>query len=146
MRSLAILDSTLREGEQYVGAFFTLEQRLTIAHLLDALGVSFIEVPSPISSAGAQRTVYALCESGLRAHIVAHIRCVEADVQAALDTPVFGLNLFYGTSKELRTFSHGHRIDQILAEAVPLIRRIRSAGRYVRFYAEDAFRSDMVDR
>ena len=145
MVRLAILDSTLREGEQYAGAFFTLEQRLAIARLLDALGVTFIEVPSPISSPGVQQTVRALCESGLRAHIVAHVRCVEADVQAALDTPVFGLNLFYGTSAELRTFSHGRRIDQVLAESVPLIRRIRDAGRYVRFSAEDAFRSDLVD-
>ena len=144
MRSLAILDSTLREGEQHAGAFFTLEQRLIIARLLDALGVTFIEV-SPINSPGVQHTVRALCELDLRAHIVAHVRCVEADVQAALDTPVFGLNLFFGTSAELRTFSHGRRIDRVLAESVPLIQRIRDAGRYVRFSAEDAFRSDLVD-
>ncbi len=145
MRTLAILDSTLREGEQFAGAFFSLEQRLVIARLLDAIGVTFIEVPSPIISPETRRTVNALCELHLRAHIVAHVRCVEADVQAALDTPVFGLNLFYGTSAELRTFSHSRRIDQILAAAVPLIQRIRSAGRYVRFSAEDAFRSDLVD-
>ncbi len=145
MRSLAILDSTLREGEQYAGAFFTFEQRLKIARLLDALGVTFIEISSPISSPGAKQTVRALCESGLNAHIVAHVRCVEFDVQAALDTPVFGLNLFYGTSAELRTFSHGRRIDRMLAETIPLIQRIRAAGRYVRFSAEDAFRSDLVD-
>ncbi|TMC19598.1 MAG: homocitrate synthase, partial [Chloroflexi bacterium] len=54
-------------------------------------------------------------------------------------------NLFYGTSAELRTYSHGRRIDQLLADAVPLIRLIRSTGRYVRFSAEDAFRSDLVD-
>jgi homocitrate synthase len=145
MRSPAILDSTLREGEQFAGAFFNLEQRLAIAHLLDAIGVTFIEIPSPGISAETRRTAHALCELGLRAHIVAHVRCVEADIQAALDTPVFGLNLFYGTSTELRTYSHGRRIDQILAEAVPLIRRIRAAGRYVRFSAEDAFRSDLVN-
>jgi homocitrate synthase len=145
MRSLAILDSTLREGEQYIGAFFTLDQRVTIARLLDTLGVTFIEVPSPISSPGALRTVRALCESGLRAHLLSHVRCVEADVLAALDTPLFGLNLFYGTSAELRTFSHGRHIDRMLAEAIPLIQHIRAAGRYVRFSAEDAFRSDLVD-
>src|SRR5216684_4184803 len=145
MRSLAILDSTLREGEQFAGAFFSLEQRLTIARLLDAIGVPFIEIPSPIVSPDARRTANALCELGLRARIVAHVRCVEADVQAALDTPVYGLNLFYGTSTELRTFSHGHRIEEICAGAVPLIERIRAAGRYVRFSAEDAFRSDLVD-
>jgi homocitrate synthase len=145
MRSLAILDSTLREGEQFTSAFFTFEQRLKIARLLDAVGAEFIEVPSPAGSPEMRRTVQALCEIGLSAHVIAHVRCVEADVQAALDTPVFGLNLFYGTSAELRAFSHGRRIDQILADAVPLIRLIRSAGRYVRFSAEDAFRSDLVD-
>jgi homocitrate synthase len=84
MRSLAILDSTLREGEQYVGAFFSFEQRLTIAHLLDALGVTFIEVSSPISSPGSLHTAHVLCEAGLRAHIVAHVRCVEAVVKSIL--------------------------------------------------------------
>ena len=69
----------------------------------------------------------------------------EADVQAALDTPVFGLNLFYGTSTQLRTYSHGRRIEQILSDAMPLIQHIHEAGRYVRFSAEDAFRTDLVD-
>src|SRR5437868_4264057 len=145
MRSLAILDSTLREGEQFTSAFFDLEQRLKIARLLDAVGVTFIEVPSPVVSSETQRTVRTLCELDLRARVVAHVRCVEADVQAALDTPVFGLNLFYGTSAQLRAFSHGRGIDQMLGDAVPLIRLIRSTGRYVRFSAEDAFRSDLVD-
>jgi len=145
MRLLAILDSTLREGEQFTGACFTLAQRLTIARLLDAIGVAFIEVPSPIVSPETQEAVQAICNLDLHAHIVAHVRCVEADVQAALDTPVYGLNLFYGTSTQLRTFSHGRRIEQMIADAVPLVRRVRNSGRYVRFSAEDAFRSDLVD-
>jgi len=145
MNALHILDSTLREGEQFAGAFFSLEQRLMIARLLDAVGVGFIETPSPVASPETRRTIMALCELGLQARIVAHVRCAEADVEAALDTPVFGLNLFYGTSTELRTFSHSRRIDQIVTAAVPLIRRIRAAGRYARFSAEDAFRSDLVD-
>ncbi len=145
MRTLAILDSTLREGEQFVGAFFTLEQRLQIARLLDALGVAFIEVPSPIASPETRQAVQALCALDLRSHIVAHVRCVEADVEAALETPIYGINLFYGTSTELRSFSHGRHLDQMIADAVPLIRRIRAAGRYVRFSAEDAFRSDLTD-
>lgn len=145
MNALHILDSTLREGEQFAGAFFSLEQRLMIARLLDAVGVGFIETPSPVASPETRHTIMALCELGLQARIVAHVRCAEADVEAALDTPVFGLNLFYGTSTELRTFSHSRRIDQIVTAAVPLIRRIRAAGRYARFSAEDAFRSDLVD-
>jgi len=145
MRSVAFLDSTLREGEQFAGAFFTMEQRQRIVRFLDALGVTFIEVPSPIASPETHNAVQALCDMDLHSHIVAHVRCVEADVKAALETSVYGVNLFYGTSPALRTFSHGRRIDQIIADAVPLIRRIRAADRFVRFSAEDAFRSDLVD-
>src|SRR5215475_9656509 len=126
MRSLAILDTTLREGEQFIKTFFTLEQRLQIARLLDALSVTFIEVPSPVSSPETHTAIQALCELNLNAHIVPHVRCVEADIQAALATPVHGLNLFFGTSNELRSYSLGRRIDQIMAEAVPLIKYIRS--------------------
>lgn len=145
MNELTILDSTLREGEQFAGAFFSHEQRLMIARLLDAVGVGFIEVPSPVVSPEMQRTIMALCGLGLRARVVAHVRCAGGDVQAALETPVYGLNLFYGTSTQLRASSHSRRIDQIVADAVPLIRRVRAAGRYARFSAEDAFRSDLVD-
>jgi len=145
MRTLAILDSTLREGEQFTGACFTFDQRVAIARLLDAIGVTFLEVPSPIASPETQQAVLALCNLNLHAHVVAHVRCVEADVLAALATPVYGLNLFYGTSTQLRTFSHGRRIEQMIADAVPLVRRVRAVGRYVRFSAEDAFRSDLVD-
>jgi len=113
--------------------------------MLDAVGVALIEIPSPIVSPETRELARELCALGLRAQVVAHVRCVEADVQAALDTPVCGLNLFYGTSTELRTYSHGRRIEQIRADAVPLIRRVRAAGRYVRFSAEDAFRSDLID-
>lgn len=145
MRPITILDSTLREGEQFAGAFFNNAQRLQIAHLLDALGVPFLEVPSPIASPETQQAVRELCNADLQTRILAHVRCVEADVSAALETPVYGINLFYGTSTELRTFSHGRRIEQMIQDAVPLIRCIRAAGRYVRFSAEDAFRSDLVD-
>src|SRR5215469_12024193 len=136
MNRLTLLDTTLREGEQFSGSYFRPEQRLAIARLLDAIGVGMIEVPSPIASPDTRAAIEQICALNLRARVVAHVRCVEADVQAALDTPVAGLNLFYGTSAELRTHSHGRGIEQITAEAIPLIRRIRAAGRYVRFSAD----------
>jgi homocitrate synthase len=145
MNRLTILDTTLREGEQFSGSYFHREQRLAIARQLDAIGVGMIEVPSPIASPDTRAAIEEICALNLRARVVAHVRCVEADVQAALETPVAGLNLFYGTSAELREHSHGRGVEQILADALPLIRRIREAGRYVRFSAEDAFRSDLVD-
>lgn len=145
MVALHILDSTLREGEQFAGAYFNDDQRLEIARRLDLFGVAYLEVPSPVASPGTRRMVETLASMGLGARIVAHVRCAEADVQAALDSPLYGINLFYGTSAQLRQFSHGRAVAQIISDAVPLVRRIRAAGRYVRFSAEDAFRSDIID-
>jgi homocitrate synthase len=45
-----IIESTLREGEQFANAFFTSEQKLHIANLLNDFGVEYIELTSPASS------------------------------------------------------------------------------------------------
>ncbi len=47
-----IFDTTLRDGEQSPGAAMTLDEKLEIADLLDAMGVDIIEAGFPISSPG----------------------------------------------------------------------------------------------
>lgn len=42
-----IVDSTLREGEQFKHAHFTSEQKVELARALDAFGVEYIELTSP---------------------------------------------------------------------------------------------------
>ena len=41
LTEFSIIESTLREGEQFVNAFFTTEQKVRIARLLDAFGVEY---------------------------------------------------------------------------------------------------------
>ena len=45
-----IIESTLREGEQFVGASFTTAEKVEIARLLDAFGVECLELTSPCAS------------------------------------------------------------------------------------------------
>jgi len=47
---VVIFDTTLRDGEQSPGASMTLEEKLEVADLLDALGVDVIEAGFPIAS------------------------------------------------------------------------------------------------
>ena len=47
----SIIESTLREGDQFVNAFYTTQQKIEIARLLDAFGVEYIELTSPAASA-----------------------------------------------------------------------------------------------
>lgn len=143
--TLTIVDSTLREGEQFLGAHFTSEQRLQLARELDAFGVDILEVPSPRLSPQTAADVRDIAALGLRAQVVAHVRCADEDIDAALAARVNGVNLFYGTSPHLRTHSHGHALAQVADAAARQVRRIAAVGIYMRFSAEDAFRTDLDD-
>lgn len=142
---LTIVDTTLREGEQFIAARFTTQERVALARQLDAFGVDVIELPSPRISPQTAADVEAIVALGLRARVVAHVRCVAEDVDAALATGVDGIHLFYGTSPHLLAHSHGQSLDRVAREAAHQVRRVREAGRYVRFSAEDAFRTALDD-
>ncbi|KAI9222388.1 mitochondrial homocitrate synthase [Blastocladiella britannica] len=141
----AIIDSTLREGEQFIHAHFDTDTKVAIARALDALGVEYIEVTSPAASEQSRRDCALLAGLGLRAKVVAHVRCHMDDVRIAADTGVAGLNVVIGTSPLLREHSHGKDMAAIAHQAEQVITYVRGRGLEVRFSSEDAFRSDLVD-
>jgi len=143
--TLHIVDTTLREGEQFCHAHFTSAQRVTLARQLDAFSVDILEVPSPRLSPQTDADVRAIAALGLRALVVAHLRCVAEDLDAALAAGVGGVHLFYGASPHLRAHSHGRSLAQVAAEAAEQVRRAREIGLYTRFSAEDAFRTPLED-
>jgi homocitrate synthase len=143
--ALRIVDTTLREGEQFARAHFTSEQRCDLARRLDAFGVDILELPSPRVSPQTIGDVRAIAAMGLRARVVTHVRCAAEDVEQALTTGVEGVHLFFGTSPQLRTYGHGRSLEHVAESAVCQVRRVREAGLYVRFSAEDAFRTELDD-
>jgi homocitrate synthase len=145
IRSLAIIESTLREGEQFALARFTTEQRRAIARGLDEFGVEYIEVTTPVASPQAERACRDIAALGLRATVLTHTRCVPDDVRLAIDCGVDGVDLLFGTSSWLRTHSHGLRLEEIIETASVCIELVRAAGLEVRFSCEDSFRTDPDD-
>lgn len=141
----AIIDSTLREGEQFARANFSSGDKLEIARALDAFGVEFIEVTTPMASPQSALDARRLVNAGLNARIITHVRCALEDARRAIDTGVHGLDLLFGTSSFLREFSHGKNIGQIIDQAREVISFVKSQGVTVRFSAEDTFRSDERD-
>ena len=73
-KGLTILDTTLREGEQFSGSYFRPEQRLAIARQLDAIGVGMIEVPSPIASPDTRSAVAQISRNRARCPVAAGTR------------------------------------------------------------------------
>ncbi len=143
----SIIESTLREGEQFSTAHFTTAQKLEMAHLLDEFGVEIIEMTSPVASPQSEADIRALTSAGLRARIVTHIRCNREDAARALDTGVHGLDIVIGTSPQLIQHSHGKSIRQIidLMEEVTSWVRTQSPNITLRFSTEDTFRSREAD-
>lgn len=142
-----IIESTLREGEQFSTATFTTAQKLEIATLLDDFGVEMIEMTSPCASPGSEADIRAVVAENLNARILTHIRCNKNDAIQALDTGVDGIDIVIGTSRQLMQHSHGKSIRQIidLAEEVLTFVRQQAPDIILRFSTEDSFRSRESD-
>ena len=145
--SFNIIESTLREGEQFVGANFTTDDKLRIADALDEFGVEYIELTSPAASPQSLEDAKMIARRGLKAKILTHVRCHIDDAKLALDTGVQGVDLVIGTSSYLREFSHGLVMEQVIARAVEVLSWIRAHAPQVelRFSTEDSFRSEEAD-
>jgi len=141
----SIIESTLREGEQFVGAHFTPEQKVEIAHALDEFGVEYIELTSPAASPQCFADCKRIASLGLRAKVLTHTRCTLEDAKLAVDTGVQGIDVVFGTSSLLRQFSHGKSIAEITDAAIEVVSYVKSQGVEVRFSSEDSFRSDKKD-
>lgn len=147
LQHYAIIESTLREGEQFIGAQFSSEDKIRIAHALDEFGVEYLELTSPLASPGSLKDVKRIAGLGLNARILTHIRCHLDDAKVALDTGVDGLDVVIGTSSQLREFSHGKSIDEIIDLASEVLTWIRQQAPDIelRFSTEDSFRSEEKD-
>lgn len=143
----SIIESTLREGEQFSTASFTTAQKLEIAGLLDAFGVEMIEMTSPCASPQSAADIRAVVNAGLKARILTHIRCHRNDALQALETGAHGIDVVIGTSPQLMQHSHGKSIAEIIDAAADVLSFIREQAPNIilRFSTEDSFRSREAD-
>ncbi|XOB98066.1 homocitrate synthase [Deinococcota bacterium DY0809b] len=145
-RKWAIIDSTLREGEQFERAHFSTDDKVEIAGALDAFGIEYLEVTTPVASPQSARDARVVAGLGLSTKVITHIQTRKDAAEAALETGVQGIDLLFGTSKYLRA-AHGRDVPRIIEEALEVITFIREQAPEVevRFSAEDTFRSDEHD-
>ncbi len=145
LQDFHIIESTLREGEQFVGADFTTEQKVEIARALDAFGVEYIELTSPAASPQSLRDCKTIAGLGLKTRVLTHVRCTLSDARLAVQTGVDGIDVLIGTSSMLREFSHGKDIPTIRRMAREVVSYILDQGLETRFSTEDSFRSNLDD-
>lgn len=142
-----IVDTTLREGEQFARADFSTEDKVEIARGLTAFGVHVIELTSPVVSPRSAADCRLIAGLGLRSRIAAHVRCVTEDALAAVDCGIGGLHLYMAASPQLRSHSHGRSIDEIVRQAATVAEAVRreAPSIEIRFSSEDSFRTPLAD-
>lgn len=142
-----IIDTTLREGEQFSTSFFTLEDKVQIARALSDFGIDHIELTSPAASLQSRHDGVHLSRLGLNAKLLAHIRCSLNDAKIAVETGLDGINIVIGLSPLLCKFGHGKTIPEVIDLGCTVLTYIheQSPNIELRFSAEDAFRTPIKD-
>src|SRR5205807_1706383 len=85
IKAFNIIESTLREGEQFAPAHFTPSQKITIAKMLDEFGVEYLELTSPCASPQSEADLRTVAALPLRAKVLTHVRCHLDDARIAID-------------------------------------------------------------
>ena len=84
-QNIKIFDTTLRDGEQSPGASMTLEEKLQVAEVLEAMGVDVIEAGFPIASNGDFEAVNEIAKVVTGSVIAGLCRASEKDIGRAAE-------------------------------------------------------------
>ncbi len=135
-------DCTLRDGEQAPGVFFTPEDKLAIAALLDAAGVDIIDAGMPSVSKQERATLTALVARNHRATIAATVRALRSDIDLALECGVKEVFLFMPVSPQHLHHKFGIGLAQAQRQIDDAVGYAVGKGLRFHFVAEDAVRAD----
>lgn len=83
--NVIIKDDTLREGEETPGTYFTIEQKVEIAKLLEEMGISEIEVGYAAGIKEHAQTFRALKKEGITMKLSSHARMYTEDIKKEVD-------------------------------------------------------------
>lgn len=139
------IDSTLREGEQFRGAHFSIDDKKEIARLLDRFGVEYMELSTPVASPQSADAIRALADMPRGFKLLTHIRANMDDAKLAVDCGVDGADVYIGTSNYMREYSHGKSLEQVIEIGHRVIEYLNDQDIETRFSTEDTFRSNFAD-
>jgi 2-isopropylmalate synthase len=143
---VAILDTTLRDGEQSPGCSMTSAEKLRLARQLERLGVDVLEAGFPASSPAEWEAVHLVAQEVELCGVAGLSRARESDIEStarALEGAVRPrLHVFLATSALHLACKLRMSEDEALRQAAQAVRTARSACPEVEFSPEDASRTD----
>lgn len=139
--TVALHDSTLRDGEQAAGVVFNKSQKLEIAKLLDKAGVQYIEAGFPAVSANDQEALAAVCAAGLKARITCLCRAMEKDIDLAKKCGVWGAIIEIPVSYPRLKYQFGWEEDTVIEKALRTAVYAKEQGLHTSLFLIDSTRA-----
>ena len=146
-RRITILDTTLRDGEQSPGIALAPDEKVEIAHALDALGVDVIEAGFAASSPGDFEGVRAVAAAVSRPTVASLSRTRHDDLDAAVEALAVApgrtrVHIVLATSPIHMEFKLGLEPEEVVEHARDAVAYVAGRVDEVEFACEDATRSD----
>ncbi|MGD2072651.1 MAG: homoaconitate hydratase [Candidatus Thorarchaeota archaeon] len=136
-------DETLRDGEQTPGVFFTLNEKIRIAKLLDEMGIFMIDLGFPSVSEEEKKTVKIIANENLNAKTGVTVRADIEDINDALYCDVDRVFIFISTSPLHMRHKLKLNEESVMKKAVDCVEYAKNHGLTADFISEDTMRSDL---
>ncbi|MEW5759455.1 MAG: homoaconitate hydratase [Candidatus Thermoplasmatota archaeon] len=136
-------DETLRDGEQTPGVFFTLDEKVELAKILDEIGIEIINCGIPAISEGEKKAVKAIANEGLRAKVLGACRTLKSDIDACLDADVDEVSPFIACSDVHMKYKLRMSKEEVIKRSVEAIEYSKAHGLRTTFVTEDTVRADI---
>ncbi len=141
IRTIRIVDTTLRDGEQAPGVVFTTQERIAIATALDHIGIDEIEAGIPAMGETACRDIRKLSNLGLNCYLSSWCRAVKHDLILAARCRTPSVHISFPTSSVLlKTFDKNEA--WVLNQLEALVKYAGTCFDRVSVGAQDATRTD----
>ncbi len=143
---VAFFDTTLRDGEQSPGCSMTTQEKLTMAHALEDLGVDIIEAGFAMASEGDFAAIATITQAVRKPRITSLARAKTEDIEMAARALQFAersrIHVFLAASDLHLEFKLKMSRQQALDQTAESVRLARSFVEDVEFSPEDATRAD----
>lgn len=145
MKTIKLLDTTLRDGEQSPGCSMHINEKIAVADALERLNVDVIEAGYPAASEGDFQAVSRIAERVRGAEITGLARCKKSDIDVLWDALKKAenprLHLFIATSPIHLAYKYKITPDAAIDTIEDAIRYAKKYTSNIQFSFEDASRT-----